>query len=73
MHPLTPGGNAAGAPLAPINHQAAGITLGCATCPSGPMLKDIATPSGLPMWAKLLGVMALLGGILLILNLVNRK
>lgn len=73
MYPRSPGGMPGMAPLSPISHQARGIQIGCANCPAvGPALKDVA-PDQFPTWAKILGGMALLGLIVLFLNITGKK
>lgn len=56
-------------PLNTINHQAAGIELGCAGCTSQTIqLRDAGT--ALPMWAKVLAVMAAIGIVLAVVNVI---
>jgi len=56
-------------PLNTINHQAAGIELGCTGCASESLqLKDAGT--ALPAWAKVLTVMVAIGIVLAIVNAV---
>lgn len=65
---------------APVVMTSSGIPLtGCLGCGpqvlQGPSLRDIApvsTMDKIPLWAKLLGVAGLFGGVLLVANLAGR-